>query len=357
MKKSIILSILMGLFIFNVQAQDTAIDKMGAIDQLLEKYIKEYDVPALSIGIVQDGKTTYINKGTYKRNSSETIDENSAFQIASLSKTFTGIIINQLIQENKLELNASIVNYLPAHYSKKLTEKLESITIRDILHHRSGLRRNSKVLNRKDNEPVLYDYSAADFEKDLKRMRIKKKKEFEYSNFGYAFLGYIAELVTNKSYEELLKEYVTDIYGLDNTAIDLALRPDLVQSYRKHKRQVEIVPYVMGKLSPATAIYSSSADLSNLIRHQLSSYKDNEGGALILTKDMHLISKDHSVSYGYGLFDWGNGSHGHGGDMDGYSSDYCFNPEEQFGFAYLTSCGGKWVGQMSREIYQILLEE
>ena len=62
------------------------------------------------------------------------------------------------------------------------------------------------------------------------------------------------------------------------------------------------------------------------------------------------------ISYGYGLFDWGNGEFGHGGGMDGFGSEYWFHPGENVGFVLLTSSGGKWVPDLSKKINKILID-
>lgn len=335
----------------NAVSEDLAIE----LEEIVDRYVREYDIPALCVVVTQDGNTTFVNQGHLHRVTPTLVDENTKFQIASLSKMFTGIIVNRLVDAGPLELGTSIVNYLPETYSTKTLRKLEPITVRDLLHHRSGLPRDSYVTRskRKGNDPLLYEYTEADFETDLNRMKVKPKpgEAFRYSNFGYALLGYIAERASGRTYAELLQEYVVDEYQLRHTSLDVSPQERAATPYRKEDRRIETKAFILGKLVPASGIYSTTADLARLLQLQLEAYAEQQAHPLLLTADVRPKT---GVSYGYGLFDFDNGEYGHGGDLDGYASDYWFRAKEQTGFAFLTSSGGDWVPLLAEDISVLL---
>lgn len=329
------------------------------IEVLLDAYKTKYNVPAMSVAIVSDGAANFIHKGTFARSSNKEVDEHSVFQIASVSKPLTGIIINQLLMEGKLELEASITSYLPSSYSQKTLDKLKKIKVRDLLHHRSGLPGDSPTLRRKrkGNKAFIYDYSELDFEKDLKKVRIKKMGEYSYSNFGFALLGYLAERATGKSYEELLQTYIGTKYNLSQTSTSVINPENLVTAYRKDKRLLEIEPWVMGKLVPPSGIFSTTSDLSNLLLEQLQAYKEKKKSSLILTNDMRPIVDNTAIKYGYGIVQFGSmGVFGHSGEMDGFAADYSFYPNQQKGIVILSSCSGDELKLLSRDIARIVYE-
>lgn len=343
-------------------AQDNPVigsDKIQKIEVLLKEFIDKGDVPAISVGLIADGKTIFINKGTFKRNIERRIDEQSIFQTASISKIFTAIIVNTMVIQGELSLNESIVTYLPKNYPVKTIEKLKEITVRDLLHHRSGLPSESKIYkkHRKGNGAFIYNYTSEDFNTDLNKIKLKSKpgEKFYYSNFGYALLGFLAESVTNKSFDNLLQEYVGSKFNLSRTSMNVENPQNLVTAYRKDKRKIVMEPWVMGKLTAPSGIYSTTSDLSNMILHQLKAYEINENSPLILTKDIRPISESTNMTYGYGLYVYGNtGSYGHGGEMDGYAGDYSINPKLQRGHVVLTSCAGDEVYGLSAKIAAIL---
>ena len=332
--------------------------KLATIDSIMDAYIAEHDVPAISLGIVSDGKTYFLNKGFYKRDEEKPMDEMGAGQIASLSKSFTGIIIKELLAAGQLDVNRSIIDYLPKGYDVKIKAKLKGITVRELLHHRSGFPRDSKIASgkRKGNDPLIYDYTEADFALDFKQIRIKKnpKREFEYSNFAYAVLGYIAERASGQSYENLLQQYICQPYQLSHTTTKVPSVSEKVTPYYKEDRQRETQHFVMGKLTPPSGIFSTSEDLCKLLKQQLQVYTaDQRQHALYLTED--ALPKN-GPAYGYGLFDYGNGGLGHGGDLDGYATNYWLYPEHSLGYAFLTSSGGAWVHSFALAVEAVLLK-
>ncbi len=170
-------------------SQNSSQPVISEIEALINQYANKNDVPAISVGIVIKEQAYFINHGEKKRLSKDKVNQKSIFQIGSVSKLLTGIIINDLVQKGKIDINEPILTYLPKTYSNKIKSKLKDITIRDLLHHQSGFMHQSKVIKRNDGDPIVYDYRKKDFEKDFEKMKIKSKGIFNYSNFGYAVLG------------------------------------------------------------------------------------------------------------------------------------------------------------------------
>ncbi|MEM6379402.1 MAG: serine hydrolase domain-containing protein [Bacteroidota bacterium] len=340
------------------QLRSTQVDQqLAKVEAIMDEFSATHDIPAMSIGISIAGQPYFIHKGLYKRNTNQKMDELGACQIASLSKMFTGAIIKALIIEGTLELNASIVDYLPEDYPAKVKKKLAGVTIRDVLHHRSGLQRDSKIANskRKGNDPLVYEYTEADFLIDFKQMRVKAnpKRAFEYSNFGYAVLGYIAERASGESYEALLQKYVVQPLNLGYTSTLVPESSQRVTPYYKEDKFKETRYFVMGKLTPPSAIFSNTKDLLKLIQNQMQVYQTmDKNNNLYLTQDAR---PEQGPAYGYGLFSYGNGSYGHGGDIDGYASNYWLFPEKDLAYVFLTSSGGSWVGPFFQAVEAALL--
>lgn len=353
---------LLGAFLLallpNMKGQST----LATIEATIDRYAKANDIPAISVGIISDGKTTYLNRGTYDRTTDRAVDEHGLYQLASLSKTFTAIIINHLIHEGRMQPEESITAYLPSDYSVKTRAKLQPITVRDLLHHRSGLPRDSWVTRnmRKGNDPLIYNYTAADFKTDLDRMKVRPRpgSKYRYSNFGFALLGYLAEQVTGLSYEELLQTYVCTPYDLTMTSTEIKAAEQQVTPYRKEDRQVETQAFVLGKLTPPSGIFSSTYDLTRLLQNQMEIYRaQEETSDLYLSKDTRSSTKeaDSESRYGYGLGNFGSEIYGHGGDIDGYACDYWFYPKFEVACVILTSSGGDWVDELSMDINKILV--
>ncbi len=357
------------IIVFPLTAQDSNHSVTNEIIQQAESLITqtmdENDIPALSVCLIYDGKKL-LSKGygVKKRNFQETVHENTLYQIASLSKTHTGIIANNLVNEGKLNLENSIINYLPNTLTKKTIKKLKKIKVKDILMHRSGMPRDSKVIKRQDGEPMISGYTEEQLLLDLQKITLKNKpgKKYRYSNLGYAVMGYILERASGLSYAELLKKYITDKYGLQSTSTLLSEKDKskIATPYRKEFRGMETKPWKAGKLIPASGIYSCTSDLSKLMLMQLKTYQEEKhsNNPLILTRNKHQIKKSAS-SYGFGLFETETSRgilYGHRGDMDGFASEYSFNPSRNTGVILLTSSGGDWLGILAAKINKLLEE-
>ena len=360
-KQTFFLSIFAFIFLLNINAQPTilneaeAAQKLAKIEALVDTYISKYDIPALNLGIVLNGETTFINRGVYNRNSDKKVANEAVFQLGSVSKMLTGIVISSMLKEGKISLEESIVTYLPNELPQKTLDKLSPITVRDLLHHRSGLPRSSKVIlkHKKGNDAYLYGYTDEDFIKDLNKLKVKPApgEKFRYSNFGYGLLGYIAERVTGMSYENLLQKHLSQEYSMTNTSTKVPTE-NLVQPYRKDNRRIETQAWNLGKCTPGGGIYTTVEDMTRLLSQQIEVYVMNKTQSpLYSTRDKRPQT---GVSYGFGLFDFGNGDYGHDGDLDGFASAYWLRPEEKMGFMYLTSSGGDWTYPLAIEINNIL---
>lgn len=130
------------------------------------------------------------------------------FQIASITKTFTAMLIMQLVAENKIDLNQPITRYLPDYPEKNGSQ----ITIHHLLTHTSGLNRDASNDETSYNKPKDMVNQFAE-----KPLQFTPGERFEYSNSGYTLLGYIIETITEKPYEDVLQEKIFTPLNMKNS--------------------------------------------------------------------------------------------------------------------------------------------
>jgi CubicO group peptidase (beta-lactamase class C family) len=348
------------------QAKPAVADENEWIRSKIDSAMKANNVPALSVGVIRNGKLSYFEGfGVKERGSTSKVDERTIYQIGSDTKKFTGVLANNLILEGKLDVEESIISYLPDALTSRAKEKLKAVTVQHLLLHRSGLPYRAPGNKRVDGEPMLVPYTEQDLLKDLNELELEFEpgSDFGYSNFGYAVVGYILEKASGQSYAALLKKYITDKYDLKNTFVEPGekQKPLIATPYRKDDRDRETSPFTMGKLTPAGGVYSNVDDLSKFMIAQMRAYrlydqKGDKGNPLILTES-DGIEGSH---YGYGLnktIDKNTTRYGHGGDMDGFASGYVYYPEYNKGLILLTSSGGRWFGQLEGQIRKKLFEQ
>ncbi len=328
----------------------------------------EHDIPALSVGIVQEGHVTFLEGfGVMTRGTNLKVDDRSIYQIASQSKMLTGIIANNLIEEGKLDLETRLTSYLPLGISAEARQRLKNVTVKQVLQHTAGIPGDACSLyrERSNGDFWIRGYSEDELIADINSMVLEfaPGSKWSYSNSGYAIAGYVCEQASGKSYAALLREYVTDPYAMGSTGVtvDEQQQRRVATPYRTDDRRVETKEFIMGKATPASSIYSSTRDLSNLAARQIQAYRLHESkgisGPLIVTENAASTGGDDNSRYGYGLFekedDYGT-RYFHGGDADGFASGYALSPQENVGLVLLTSSGGRWFGRLETEIFSKL---
>lgn len=356
------LSVLL-LVVPSVSAQISTVDRVN-IDKQVQQFMAKEDIPALAIGIIQNGKITFTSAhGVIDRKNKQGINQKTIFQIGSHSKPLTSIITLELINEGKLNLSDRVIDHLPRVFPQASIAEFESLTIEHLMVHRSGLPTYPKNVTRIDGDAFLGGYSEAMLLEALStiELRFAPDEKWRYSNFNYAVLGYILSKITNKSYSQLVKEYIAGKYELSDTLVNLSdeqKSTELATPYRKDNRQVVTQPWDMGLLTPHGGVYSTIDDLAHLMELQMAAYrKYNKSGVtspLISTQIKYDTDftqggkKYQGFSYGLGMIEvtpefpmHDETVLYHGGDLDGFGSEYRFSPEHGVGVVMLTSSGGR----------------
>lgn len=163
---------------------------------------------------------------------------NSAFDIASVSKTFTSVAINILFEQRKLNLDDKLTKYFP-----KLP--YDNITVRGLLNHTSGLydvsgdrelRKNFIAFYNKTEPPYTNKDYLEFMEKYKPPLLSKPGEKFSYSNTGFVLLGVIIEKVSGQEYDEFLIENIFEPIGMENTFVFSKMEegsiPNFVRGYQ-----------------------------------------------------------------------------------------------------------------------------
>ena len=157
------------------------------------------DIPALAIGIIQNGKVVFTSAhGVFDRKNKQPINQKTLFQIGSHAKALTGMITLELIEEGKLNISDKLVDLLPGVFPKASEFKL--LTVEHLMVHRSGLPTYPKNVTRIDGDAFLGGYNEEMLLEALKTIELKftPDAKWGYTNFNYAVLGYVLSKITNK---------------------------------------------------------------------------------------------------------------------------------------------------------------
>jgi CubicO group peptidase (beta-lactamase class C family) len=203
--------------------------KAVSIDSLFQKKHSRQGFNG-TVLIAQKGVIIYENALGYRDFPSKTpLGLNSAFQLASISKTFTGIAILMMAQEGKLRLSDSIQRYLPEF-------PYHGIKISDLLSHRSGLPNylytfeNKRRLNGAPptNDTIVKWFTEAD---PLPAAYAKPGRSFAYNNSNFVVLSCILEKVSGMSYVDFMRKRIFEPLEMRHSYID-TLAPDSLLQLR-----------------------------------------------------------------------------------------------------------------------------
>jgi CubicO group peptidase (beta-lactamase class C family) len=239
------------------------------IDAYLEKARQDWSIPGLAVGVIHGDDTFAKGYGVRELGKPERVDENTIFDAASLTKSFTATLAAMLVDEGKMNWDDPIRRYLP-DLALPDPYLAENATLRDFLSHRTGL------------EPAntLWTLTAIPRSEVLRRVRCLQpaapfRADMVYSNVGYTVAGEAIAAAAGKSFEDLLRERLIVPLGLRSTtwsyeqaaqipnrATSHALIDGVQQPIRRETQR--------SSTAPAGAVQSSAADLARWLRFHLS---------------------------------------------------------------------------------------
>lgn len=264
---------------------------------------------------------------------------NTKFHVASITKQFTAAAIMQLVEQNKINLEESINNFLPAQYR---SDNWNRVTIHHLLSHTSGIEDYAVVRDYYEVEKGFCLGATVDGmikEAIPKELNFPPGSQFSYSNIGYTLLGEIIQNRTGEPYDRYLKENILEPLEMHSSYIhttDYAPSNDDAIGYRWDDGQNKHVLDDIVSL-PVTEPDGNLVTTLNDFLKWTNIYVENEQPILqneSLKKMSTSYIKTDKVgpsgnldSYGYGLF-LSKELISHTGYIVGFRSHFIVNPKE-----------------------------
>lgn len=264
---------------FATQSYALSDSKSDAIQVLLDDACRKSGVPGMSLSIISDEEELYFSSGYADREKELTASENTLYELASVSKAFTGLGVLLLEEQGMLSMNDSVQKYLPwftLKYQGKPVE-MQNITLNNFLHHTSGLtnRKHTKDIPQ-GNEPGLLK-KTVEMLGDAELVFAPGDK-YDYGTVNYDVLGLVIEVVSGQSYEDFMKEHVFQPLGLNQTYLykeDAEAAGALAQGYRSSffmTTPYKAPDYAGNK--PAGYIISCTKDMTRWMGIQMGTVQD-----------------------------------------------------------------------------------
>ncbi len=308
------------------------------IDNIVNQHIfKGYNVGAV-VGVLDDNKSKINSYGTNNFNSNERPNQTTLFEIGSISKVFTGILLAYLSIDQQVNLNDSLSKFLPEleHVSTG------SITLLELSTHTSGLPRLPTNLLPSNIADPYSNYTEDLLIEFLKTYQLDAHPVpfswNNYSNVGVGLLGYVLTLATGKSYEQLIYEIITGPLEMRDTVVYLNKNQELRFSTPHSPALKETSPWVLNSLVGAGGIRSTAKDLELFLRANMNPPATLLGEALQLAMEIHAENGDERIGLGWGITLVKDVRLiGHSGGTGGFRSYVGFVPEYQKAVLTLTN--------------------
>lgn len=328
------------------------------VDKLYKEYAEKNHFPGFAFGLMVDGKLVHTGSFGYTNLEHKTpATTQSLFRVASMSKSFTAMAILQLRDAGKLNLDDSAEQYIPElKKSPLLTSDSPPITIRHLLTHAAGFPEDNpwgdRQLDATNSELMQLVKGQISFSNSPGVV-------YEYSNLGFALLGYIIEKVSGKPYQQYINETILQPLGMNDTKWEYSEVPEgqLAHGYRWRDGTWEEVPLLPdGAFGAMGGLISSLEDYSKYVALHMEAWpprNEVDNGPLQRSslREMHHpwnISGMNPgfaypsgrvcgivTAYGYGL-SWLRDCDkreyvGHSGGLPGFGSNWRFLPEYGIG--------------------------
>jgi D-alanyl-D-alanine carboxypeptidase len=332
---------------------------------------EKYGLPGVSATILFPDGTTWVGTSGYGDVADEVeMTQDTAFSVASVTKTFTSALILALVEEGRIELDSPADVYLPE------LDLDRGITIRRLLDHTSGL--HDYFLNPKIDRVLLRRtskrWTEAQALRYVRKPYFKPGRGYHYSNTNYLILGILAERVGRAPLGTQLRERFFEPYGLEHTTYqpDEAPEGPVAHGYRLagSGRHVEaedlsdrsaIVPFtsVVTAAGGAGGIASTSSDLVRWARALYSGRVLGPEMTGVMINDVYRTERYRPpVPYGLGVQMVelaGERTLGHSGRMLGFRSVLRWLPDREMAVAVLTNQSVTDPGIIARALLRIAL--
>lgn len=368
--------IILGLVILSHHGYTQAQSNNDPISKAIEKHGKSFltnkDITSVSIGVFKAGEIYTQHFGELEKGKGNLPNDETIYEIASVSKTITGYLVAKAVLEKKIKLEEDVRVYLKGAYPN-LEYHQKTITIQHLLTHTSGLPgflpKEMNEVFQKLNEKVPDDYYALEqaygkkqFLSDLKTVSISVEPgtKFTYSNVGAELMGSILETVYGKSIDELLQESFLKKYAMLNTAIEL----------NEPQKQKLVRGYWMSNPSPSpnqlNKLWGAAGGLKMDMRDMLH-YMD-----LQLNSEDPIVAESHKVLYEEGnllkiAYFWRvwndkyGTSYNHHGGTSGTQNWVFIYPKYKLGISIITNQSGpdtpNLLNKTAKKILESIIKE
>jgi CubicO group peptidase (beta-lactamase class C family) len=352
-------------------AQPT-LPNFDAVDDYINTRMKELGIPGAALVIVQGDQIVHLKAFGVADGSGRPVTPQTPFFTGSTGKSFTALAIMQLVEADKIELDAPVQTYLP-WFRVADPDASKLITVRQLLNQVSGL---PTAIGQE--QLTVTDDSDLAIEKNVRalvnvQLIAPPGQRYEYSNANFVILGMIVQAISGQSYETYVQENIFKPLDMQNsfTSKTEAQQDGLAEGYQKWfgiPFASPNLPFERGSL-PAGYLNMSAEDFGHYLIAQLNdgTYRDASvlspaGIAKIHHPDVQMPNSTDFYGMGWEVQQYQNVQViGHNGAVPGYTTGMFLVPEKKLAIALVMNTYSPMLGirvsRLPSSVLRMLLDQ
>ena len=341
-------------------AQDRHENRFDAIVTLTEAKMREYNVPGVAIGIVDNGLVTTRGLGVTNVEDPLPVTPHTVFPIASISKTFAATMMMRLVEQGKVDLTAPVRKYLP-DFKVRDEAVSRDVTVWNLLTHTAGW--EGQVSGPERGEDTLRNFTATVMP-DLMQVA-PPAAAWSYNNAGFSVSGRVIEAVTGTSINRAIRDLVFTPLGLPHAGTTAG--EFIVNRFAAgHSNRADTPATLQRPFSPSVSVTAGGVglcitDLLAYAQFHLGDGRAPNGERLLSraslemmrTTQLHKQGTDDDIGIAWHLRNVGPlRVAAHGGTLSGHILLLEIIPEKNFAIGILTNAINGWrlIQDVEREV-------
>lgn len=289
------------------------------VDKFIKNQMDSLEIPAISIAIIEDGRIVYYQASGVKNNEKQSIDTNTLFEAASMTKPVFAYAVHKLIKKHVLDLDTPLYKYYP-YEDIQYDNRHKLITARMILSHTTGLP------NWRDGAKLTFIATPGG--------------KYGYSGEGYEYLGKVVAYLTGKKLEDIIEEEVLNPFDIKNSYliknkyVEEHLADGLKDNQYWGKNRLWLQPGVAFSLCTESKEYAKF--LMALMK------ESGSLGSIFQSMSLPQLEVDPQKSICLGIFSektpYGLKYSHSGNNNNRYNSNFEFYKDSKIGFVFFMNC-------------------
>jgi CubicO group peptidase (beta-lactamase class C family) len=335
-----------GVLMWGVQVCAAADDDANSIQAFLQKNFDQRNA-GMVVAVVDEHGTKFFAAGKLDNGTDEKVDADTVFEIGSVTKTFTALLVLDMVERGEMQLDDPVAKYLPDGV-KMPTHDGKEITLLNLAAQDSGLPHDADNQTGSGAEffstytvPKMYEFLSS------YHLSQDPGEKFRYSNLGMGLLGHVISRHAGASFESLVVERICQPLEMESTRITLLTELKSRFAVGHDEAGNRTANYEMPAIAGAGALRSTANDLSKFVAAQI---------GLVDSPLASIVKKSHVVRHndgqvrdpfpGHTAMPWfdegvlqppGTKLLGHAGGTGGYNSFVGFDLEGRRGVVVLTN--------------------